>query len=502
LLVEDTPSLARVYTEYLKKAAFAVTAVETGAAALDILRDAPPEVVLLDLQLPDINGMEILKYVSGQQIPTAVVIITAHASVNVAVEAMRYGAYDFVVKPFTADRLMVTVRNAVERLRLAQIVDTYAEELARSRFHGFIGSSLSMQGVYRIIDSAASSRATVFITGESGTGKEVCAEAIHRQSPRRDNSFVAINCGAIPKELMESEIFGHVKGAFTGAVADREGAAARANGGTLFLDEICEMELGLQTKLLRFIQTGTFQKVGGTKLDKVDLRILCATNRDPLREVEEGRFREDLYYRLHVIPVHLPPLRDREDDVLSIAQQFLLDYAAEEGKSFSRFHPDVEQVFRAYSWPGNVRQLQNVIRNVVVLHDGDQVTLSMLPSPLNQSAQSLHPQQRPVPAASQGSGHGAGHGAGHGGGQGMMEHGRSFGQHDGQPGSGQGSVAVMTQAAPEPRQVRPLWQVEKEAIEEAIAACDGNIPRAAALLEISASTIYRKRMAWEAEGRA
>jgi two-component system repressor protein LuxO len=476
LLVEDTPSLARVYTEYLKKAAFAVTAVETGAAALEALRETPPEVVLLDLQLPDMNGMDILKYVSSQQIPTAVVIITAHASVNVAVEAMRYGAYDFVVKPFTADRLMVTVRNAVERLRLVQIVDTYTGELARSRFHGFIGSSLAMQGVYRII-------------GESGTGKEVCAEAIHRQSPRRDNPFVAINCGAIPKELMESEIFGHVKGAFTGAVADREGAAARANGGTLFLDEICEMELGLQTKLLRFIQTGTFQKVGGTKLDKVDLRILCATNRDPLREVEEGRFREDLYYRLHVIPIHLPPLREREDDVLSIAQQFLLDYAAEEGKSFNRFHPDVEQVFQAYSWPGNVRQLQNVIRNVVVLHDGEQVTPSMLPSPLNQSAKSLYPQQRP-PA--QGLSHGPSQGHG-----GLVEHGEGFGQH-----AAPGLAAVMAQPAPEPRPVRPLWQVEKEAIEEAIAASDGNIPRAAALLEISASTIYRKRMAWEAEGRA
>ena len=478
MLVEDTPSLARVYTEYLKKAAFTVIAVETGAAALEALREAPPEVVLLDLQLPDINGMEILKYVSSQQIPTAVVIITANASVNVAVEAMRYGAYDFIVKPFTADRMIVTLRNAVERLRLAQIVDTYAEELARSRFHGFIGSSLAMQGVYRIIDSAASSRATVFVTGKSGTGKEVCAEAIHRQSPRRDNPFVAINCGAIPKELMESEIFGHVKGAFTGAVADREGAAARANSGTLFLDEICEMELGLQTKLLRFIQTGTFQKVGGTRLEKVDLRILCATNRDPLREVEDGRFREDLYYRLHVIPIHLPPLREREDDVLSIARQFLLDYANEEGKNFSHFHPDVEQVFRAYSWPGNVRQLQNVIRNVVVLHDGDQVTLSMLPSPLNQSAQNLHPQQRPAQAL--------GHGLGQGSGQGTAEHVNGFGQ----------------QAAPEPRRVRPLWQVEKETIEEAIAACDGNIPRAAALLEISASTIYRKRMAWEAEGRA
>jgi two-component system repressor protein LuxO len=490
LLVEDTPSLARVYTEYLKKAAFTVTAVETGAAALEALRETPPEVVLLDLQLPDMNGMDVLKYVSGQQIPTAVVIITAHASVNVAVEAMRYGAYDFVVKPFTADRLMVTVRNAVERLRLAQIVDTYTGELARSRFHGFIGSSLAMQGVYRIIESAASSRATVFVTGESGTGKEVCAEAIHRQSPRRDNPFVAINCGAIPKELMESEIFGHVKGAFTGAVADREGAAARANGGTLFLDEICEMEPGLQTKLLRFIQTGTFQKVGGTKLDKVDLRILCATNRDPLREVEEGRFREDLYYRLHVIPIHLPPLREREDDVLSIARQFLVDYAEEEGKNFNRFHPDVEQVFQAYPWPGNVRQLQNVIRNVVVLHDGEQVTLSMLPSPLNQSAQSLHPQQRPPAQVS-----------GQGSGQQMVDHGGGFGGGFGQPVA-PGLGAVMAQpAAPEPRRVRPLWQIEKEAIEEAIAACDGNIPRAAALLEISASTIYRKRMAWEAEGR-
>ena len=245
MLVEDTPSLARVYTEYLKKAAFAVTAVETGAAALDILRDAPPEVVLLDLQLPDINGMEILKYVSGQQIPTAVVIITAHASVNVAVEAMRYGAYDFVVKPFTADRLMVTVRNAVERLRLAQIVDTYAEELARSRFHGFIGSSLRDAG--RLPDHRqrrVQPGDRVHHRRERHRQGSLRAEAIHRQSPRRDSPFVAINCGAIPKELMESEIFGHVKGAFTGAVADREGAAARANGGTLFLDEICEMDAG------------------------------------------------------------------------------------------------------------------------------------------------------------------------------------------------------------------------------------------------------------------
>jgi len=454
LLVEDTPSLARVYAEYLKKEAYTVVPVETGAAALEALSDGAPKIVLLDLQLPDMHGMEVLKRVSEQGLPCAVVVITAHGSVNLAVEAMRYGAYDFLVKPFTAERLVVTVRNAVERLRLAQIVETYQKDLGRTRYHGFIGSSLAMQATYRIVDSAASSKATVFITGESGTGKEVCAEAIHRQSPRRDRPFVAINCGAIPKDLMESEIFGHVKGSFTGAVSDREGAAARADGGTLFLDEICELAPDLQTKLLRFIQTGTFMPVGTSKVEKVDLRIVCATNRDPLKEVEEGRFREDLYYRLHVIPIHLPALRERDDDVIEIARHVLAEFAQEEGKGFHRFSPEAEQILRLYHWPGNVRQLQNVVRNIVVLHDGEVVTPDMLPPP-------LAPQPAPVSAP---------------------------------------ATAVVT-APGGRREIKPLWMVEKEAIEEAIAACDGNIPRAAAVLGISASTIYRKRLAWEAEGK-
>jgi two-component system repressor protein LuxO len=452
LLVEDTPSLARVYAEYLKKEAYTVEPVETGAAALEAVSDGAPRIVLLDLQLPDMHGMEVLRRIEQQGLPCAVVVITAHGSVNVAVEAMRHGAYDFLVKPFSAERLAITVRNALERLRLAQLVDTYQKDLARTRYHGFIGSSLAMQAVYRIIDSAAASRATVFITGESGTGKEVCAEAIHRQSPRGDKPFVAINCGAIPKDLMESEIFGHMKGSFTGAVSDREGAAARANGGTLFLDEICELEPNLQTKLLRFIQTGTFMPVGGTKLEKVDLRIVCATNRDPLKEVEEGRFREDLYYRLHVIPIHLPALREREDDVIEVARHYLAEYAREEGKGFQSFAPEAEQVLRLYHWPGNVRQLQNVVRNIVVLHDGDTVLPGMLPPPLAPQATAA-----PAPAAAA-------------------------------PAAG-------------PKAIRPLWQVEKDAIEDAIAACEGNIPRAAALLDISASTIYRKRLAWQAEGK-
>jgi two-component system repressor protein LuxO len=383
--------LARIYSEYLKKAGMPATIVETGAAAMDVLRETPPQVLLLDLALPDINGMDVLKWVSDQQIPVAVVVITAHASINRVVEAMRLGAYDFLVKPFAADRLVVTARNALERTQLARIVDTYQDDLARSRYCGFIGSSLAMQAVYRIVDSAATSKATVFITGESGTGKEVCAEAIHRRSPRQGGPFVAINCGAIPKDLMESEVFGHVKGAFTGAIADHDGAAVRAHHGTLFLDEIGELDLAMQTKLLRFIQTGMVQKVGGNRAEKVDLRIVCATNRDPQREVEEGRFREDLYYRLHVIPIRLPPLREREDDVLEIARHFLEAYAREEGKSFRRFDPAAEQVIRSYGWPGNVRQLQNAIRNTVVLHDGEVVTPAMLPSP------PLHPGATPTP---------------------------------------------------------------------------------------------------------
>jgi DNA-binding NtrC family response regulator len=473
LLVEDTMSLARVYMEYLKKAGFAMRHVETGAAALEAIeRDRPP-LVLLDLQLPDMNGMDILRSVEERDWPCAVVVITAHGSINLAVEAMQHGAYDFVVKPFNADRLVVTAKNALERMRLVRLVKTYAEDLARDRYYGFIGSSLAMQAVYRIIDSAASSKATVFITGESGTGKEVCAEAIHRRGPRRDRPFVAINCAAIPKDLVESELFGHVKGAFTGAVGDREGAAARADGGTLFLDEICELEPGLQTKLLRFIQTGSFQKVGGTRLESVDIRILCATNRDPLAEVQAGRFREDLYYRLHVIPIHLPPLREREDDVVEIARHFLLQYAREENKGFQSFEPAAEEALRVYSWPGNVRQLQNVIRQIVVLHDGDVAARDMMPPPLGQ------PNGLGAAAV-------------------CTAAGVPLRELHGPNGAGHGAAAGKTGDA---RPIRPLWQVEREAIEDAIAACDGNIPRAAALLQISASTIYRKKLAWDGDGK-
>ncbi len=459
LIIEDSPALAEVFRNYLRGEPYAIGHVADGKGGMRLIEKDPPEVLLLDVNLPDMDGMEILRYIHERQVATSVVLIADRASVSLATDAMRYGVSDLIEKPLSAKRVKVALRNAIERQGLGRQADQAARAKARDHYHGFIGSSLPLQAVYRIIDSAAPSKATVFITGESGTGKELCAEAIHRQSSRRDGPFVPLNCGAIPRDLMESEIFGHVRGAFTGATRDRQGAAEKADGGTLFLDEIAELDLDLQTKLLRFVQTGSFQRVGATQLVKVDVRFICATNRDPLQEVAEGRFREDLYYRLHVIPVHLPRLRDRLDDILLLSNHFLRRFAAEEGKSFRELSPGVERLLLEYDWPGNIRQLQNVIRNVVVLYDGEQVTPEMLPPPVDR--------------------------AGEGG------SGRNGSAHP---------VAVGGGSQDAREAIRPLHVVEKEAIERAIALCDGNIPRAAGLLEVSPSTLYRKRQAWQANG--
>ena len=455
LLVEDTPSILRLYHEVLKKLDVELLDAETGARALEILDDVVPEIVLLDVELPDVNGIEILRRIRARNLPSAVIVVTAHGSVKVAVEAMREGAYDFIIKPFPPDRLTVTVRNALERRQL-QTLAAAAEIAKEGKFCGLLGASLPMRAVYNVIESAASSRATVFITGESGTGKELCAQAIHELSPRRKGPFVAVNCGAIPRELMESEMFGHVKGAFTGAVGNREGAVSRAQGGTLFLDEICEMEVALQVKLLRVIQSGEFQKVGGNDIEHADMRYVCATNRDPWGEVRAGRFREDLYYRLHVVPCAMPPLRARDDDVLLLARHFLALYAEEEGKAFTDFDEAAQRALSRYPWPGNIRELQNVLRNAVLFNQGRVITETMLSR--------LDPHAAPRAVA---------------------------------PSAPIAALATMPRIAG--AAVKPLWLVEKEAIEEAIALCHGNIPRAAALLEINPSTIYRRKAEWEKE---
>lgn len=448
LMVEDTASVAALYRSYLTPLQIDINIVGTGRDAIDSLNFRTPDLILLDLRLPDMTGMDVLHAVKEKNPDVPVIFMTAHGSIDTAVEAMRHGAQDFLIKPCEADRLRVTVNNA---LRKANKLKNDADSSGSQGYQGFIGSSHTMQAVYRTIDSAASSKASIFITGESGTGKEVCAEAIHATSKRGDKPFIAINCAAIPKDLIESELFGHVKGAFTGAATDRQGAAELADGGTLFLDELCEMDLELQTKLLRFIQTGTFQKVGSSKMKSVDVRFVCATNRDPWKEVEEGRFREDLYYRLYVIPLHLPPLRERGDDIIEIAYSLLGFMSKEEGKDFVRLAPEVVERFARYEWPGNVRQLQNVLRNVVVLNNGREIHLEMLPPPLNQ------------------------------------------------PSANEIRVMLPQSDSVSVQDIFPLWLTEKNAIEQAIKACDGNIPKAAGYLDVSPSTIYRKLQAWNAK---
>jgi DNA-binding NtrC family response regulator len=457
LLVEDTEPLASLYIAYLMKEPVRTRHVATLEAARDALLTLRPAALLLDLELPDGNGLELIQTARSAGLDPAVIVITAHGSVNAAVEAMRAGAHDFLVKPFNADRLLTTLRNALERRRLASIVETLGTEINRPSFEGFIGGDLAMHAIYRVIELAARSRSTVFITGESGTGKEVCAEAIHRRSPRKNGPFVALNCGAVPKELMESEIFGHVKGAFTGATADRDGAALRAHGGTLFLDELCEMDPALQVKLLRFVQTGAVQPVGGDQTRKVDARIICATNRDPLAEMEAGRFREDLYYRLHVLPIQMPALRERGGDVVLLARHFLAAFSREEGRAFRGFAPDAEARLCASAWPGNVRQLQNVIRQVVVVQDGELVTAGMLPPEID-AERATESERAASPAAA--------------------------------------ATSPTHPHAAAQDEVLPLATVERQAIERAIALCGGNMTEAAARLGVNVSTIYRKRQNW------
>ncbi|RJF79317.1 sigma-54-dependent Fis family transcriptional regulator [Azospirillum cavernae] len=458
LLIEDTVPLAKLYVEFLRGEPFDVVHVTRGQEALAQAEERAPDAVILDLKLPDMDGLDVLRLLRERDPGVSIVIITAHGSIDIAVEAMRLGAFDFIVKPFNADRLNLTLRNALERRTLTRMVEGYRKDLDRDRFYGFIGSSPEMQAVYRTIESVAASRANVFITGESGAGKEVAAQAIHRASPRRSQAFIALNCAAIPKDLLESEIFGHVAGSFTGASGDRPGAAMLANGGTLFLDEICEMPFELQSKLLRFVQTGAVVPVGSGQETRVDVRFVAASNRDPLAEVQAGRFREDLYYRLHVIPLALPPLRDRGEDVVEIARIFLADYAQEEGKSLVGFAPEVEARLRAYDWPGNVRQLQNVVRNIVVLQDGPQVTLDMLPS------QVTGPTRQAGVAPS--------------------------------PPSQQAGPSVADGA------ILPLWRVEKDMIQRALRLCGDDVPSAALMLEISPSTVYRKLQQWRGSGES
>ncbi|EIO4096647.1 sigma-54-dependent transcriptional regulator [Vibrio parahaemolyticus] len=502
LLVEDSTSLAILYKQYVKDEPYDIFHVETGRDAIQFIERSKPQLIILDLKLPDMSGEDVLDWINQNDIPTSVIIATAHGSVDLAVNLIQKGAEDFLEKPINADRLKTSVALHLKRAKLEDLVENIQSTFDRHNYHGFIGSSLPMQAVYKTIDAVAPTSASVFIVGESGTGKEVCAEAVHRQSDRRDKPFIAINCGAIPRDLMESEIFGHVKGAFTGATTDRKGAATLAHGGTLFLDELCEMELEMQKKLLRFLQTGTYTPLGGTKEMKVDVRIICATNRDPLTEVEEGRFREDLYYRVHVVPIDMPPLRERGSDIVTLAKHFLTTYAKEDKKKFSNIDTEAQHVIKHYEWPGNVRQLQNIIRNIVVLNNDEKVTVAHLPAQLTQKKTQARTVTPVHVESSSPSNNLNGHNA-----PAMqtppiepVQPVQEVPAQQMQP-----TVGVETPShslSPyfnADGSIRPMWQVEREAIQNAIAYCDGNVLNAAVMLELSPSTVYRKKQAWEAD---
>ncbi|OEE34546.1 sigma-54-dependent Fis family transcriptional regulator [Vibrio genomosp. F10 str. ZF-129] len=493
LLVEDSTSLAVLYKQYVKDEPYDLFHVETGKEAIAFIERNVPDLIILDLKLPDMSGEDILDWIGENQIQTSAVIATAHGSVDIAVGLIQKGAKDFLEKPIKADRLKTSISLHLKQAKLEHLVEDIEARFDRNRFHGFLGGCLSMQAVYKIIDSVAPTTASVFIHGESGTGKEVCAEAIHKESQRSKMPFVAINCGAIPKDLMESEVFGHVKGAFTGATSDRKGAASMADGGTLFLDELCEMDLDMQKKLLRFLQTGTFTPLGATKEVKVNVRILCATNRDPLLEVEEGRFREDLYYRVHVVPIEMPPLRERENDIVILANHFLKIYAKEDRKKFTGINKDAELLLKKYQWPGNVRQLQNIIRNIVVLNDEAKLSVAHLPAQILATKQLATKQ--------------------------TAKHVPNHTHKDASsPSHERRTEEVALVSAPSPAQdalmashdsqestaskastIRPMWQIERETIQNAIDYCDGNVLSAAVLLELSPSTVYRKKQAWESD---
>jgi two-component system, repressor protein LuxO len=460
LLIEDTLSLQMVYRSILTSAGHRVAVAASAADGLAQFQALMPNVVLLDMVLPDRDGLDLMKEMLGLQPETRVIVITANGSVNRAVEAMRAGAQDFLVKPFDEGPFLSAVQNALangparETEKLPAIrAPVEAPTLESS---GFIGSSEPMKRIHGTIASVARSMATVFITGESGTGKELCALAVHANSNRATGPFIALNCGAIPQDLLESEVFGHMKGSFTGAISDKPGAAAAADGGTLFLDEICEMAPALQTKLLRFLQTSTVQPVGATRPKKVNVRIVCATNRDPLDAVRRGHFREDLYYRLYVVPIHMPPLRDRGADVLEIAEAALHRFSEEEGREFLGLSPDVRALLLRLQWPGNVRQLLNVIRNVVVLNPGGLVTADMLPPGLAEETIGA----RPATALP--------------------------------PPDPERQVAAETLVG------LTLAEAERRLIEATVAQCGGSIPKAARVLDVSPSTLYRKMEAWTA----
>ncbi len=474
LFVDDEPEILRSLQRITKKLDAVILTASNGQDALNIINECPVDVIVSDFNMPKMDGNELLEQVAKISPETVRMVLTGHGDMEMMVNLINNGhVWGFLQKPWDNFDLIIKLKQALqlqqvlaERTLMRRTIDQY-QKYHKSSFEGFIGDSVAMQFVYSCIEQSAPSNASVFITGPSGAGKEVAAQAIHRLSKRKNGPFIALNCAAIPSELMESEIFGHIKGAFSGAVSNRDGAASLANGGSLFLDEIGEMDIGLQAKLLRFIQTGCFQKVGSGKEEKVDIRFISATNREPQIAISEHKLREDLFYRLNVISIDLPALNERDNDIIKLAEHFLSHFSDLEGKVFAGFSSGAEALIKSYSWPGNVRQLQNIIHSSTVMSEGPLISEKIIAQQLGrQSKQAAPTLNSNTPSDT------------------------SLVNQNNQHTS-------VHQVNHSPTSIITLAEVEKQAIEQAIDSCQDNIVKAASELGVSPSTLYRKIQQWQ-----
>lgn len=392
LIVDDEANARNALAEILSDEGFQTKTAADGFKALPVLAGFDPQLVLTDLKMPGMDGLGLLAKVHEHDADIPVVLMTAFGDVETAVSAIQRGAVDYLTKPLHSEALLVVIRRSLEHYRLRKEANSLREQLSgRYQFHNILGSSPLMQQVFKTVRQVADSRATVLISGASGTGKELIAAAIHHNSGRRDGPFVKLHCASLAETLLESELFGHERGAFTGADRRREGRFEAANGGTLMLDEVSEISLTTQVKLLRVLQEREFQRVGGNETHKTDVRLLAATNRDLKAMVKEGKFREDLYYRLNVVNIELPALHERQGDVLALAGHFLQRFAKENGKSGLKFSDRALSMLSAYDWPGNVRELENVTERAVVVCDGNVIDVTHLPPEFSRSEDNGEP---------------------------------------------------------------------------------------------------------------
>lgn len=387
LVVDDEQSMREFLDIMLKKEGYKVSLASNGEEVLKLLEKEIFDLVLLDIRMPRMDGIAVLRKIKAASPETIVIMITAYASADTAIKAMKEGAYDYITKPFKVEEIKLIIKNALEKKNL-QKENTLLKQVVRERYHfeNIIGQSSKMMALYDLLDKVAPTKTNILVTGDSGTGKELVAKAIHYNSPRKEKPFVTLNCGAIPEALIESELFGHMKGAFTDAIATKKGLFEIADEGTIFLDEISELPLLMQVKLLRVLQDREFKRVGGTEDIRVDVRIIAATNKDLEEGVREKRFREDLFYRLNVIQIKLPALRERKEDIPLLVTHFLKRYSSELSKNISAVSPEALQILLDYEYPGNVRELQNIIERAVALETTQELTSQNLSSYLDEPA--------------------------------------------------------------------------------------------------------------------